>query len=145
MLTRKLPWLCFLVNSAADARTHRLRSDDIGYAEEAVGAGVRSRAGRASATEPAGSLRCRIRNFIHALADGCKMRPVQTEASVLPFYLVLASVLVLSILSDAAAVALAFRHAHLDACRRRTVDRLTQIAFISAASIVALLYAFYPG
>jgi hypothetical protein len=63
----------------------------------------------------------------------------------LPFYLVLASVLVLSILSGAAAVALAFRHVHLDACQRRTVDRLTQIAFIGAAGIVALLYAFYPG
>ena len=63
----------------------------------------------------------------------------------LPFCLVLASVLVISVLSGAAAVVLAFCHAHLDACQRRTVDRLTQIAFIRAAGIVALLYAFYPG
>jgi hypothetical protein len=73
------------------------------------------------------------------------MPPVQSEVSMLPFYLILGSVLSLSVLSGAAAVALAFRHAHLDACQRRTVDRLTQIAFISAASIVALLYAFYPA
>ena len=64
----------------------------------------------------------------------------------LPFCLVLASVLVISVLSGAAAVVfLAFCHAHLYACQRRTVDRLTQIAFIRAAGIVALLYAFYPG
>jgi hypothetical protein len=63
----------------------------------------------------------------------------------LPFYLILGSVLSLSVLSGATAVALAFHHAHLDACQQRTVDRLPQIAFISAAGIVALLYAFYPG
>lgn len=63
----------------------------------------------------------------------------------LPFYVVLGSVLVLSVLSGAAAIALAFSQGHLDACRRRTVDRLTQIAFIGAAAIVALLCAFFPG
>ena len=63
----------------------------------------------------------------------------------LPFYLVFGSVLALSVLSGAAAIALTFSHGRLDACRRRTVDRLTQIAFIGAAGIVALLYAFFPG
>jgi hypothetical protein len=63
----------------------------------------------------------------------------------LPFYLVLGSVLVLSVLSGGAAIALAFSRGRLDACRRRTVDRLSQIAFIGAAGIVALLYAFFPG
>lgn len=63
----------------------------------------------------------------------------------LPFYLVLGSVLVLSVLSGGAAIALAISQGPLDACRRRTIDRLTQIAFIGAAGIVALLYAFFPG
>jgi hypothetical protein len=63
----------------------------------------------------------------------------------LPFYLILGSVLVLSVLSGGAAIALAFTRSRLDGCRRRTVDRLTQIAFIGAAGIVALLYAFFPG
>jgi hypothetical protein len=63
----------------------------------------------------------------------------------LPFYVVLGSVFALSILSGGAAIALAFSHGRLDACRRRTVDRLTQFAFIGAAGIVALLYAFFPG
>jgi hypothetical protein len=67
------------------------------------------------------------------------------EVSMLPFYLVLGSVLTLSVLSGAAAIALAVSQGPLDACRRRTVDRLTQIAFIGAAGIVALLYAFFPG
>ena len=62
-----------------------------------------------------------------------------------PFYVVFGSVLALSILSGAAGIALAFSHSRLDACRRRTIDRLTQIAFIGAAGIVALLYAFFPG
>jgi hypothetical protein len=63
----------------------------------------------------------------------------------LPFYLILGSVFALSILSGAAAIALVFSPSRSDACRRRTVDRLTQIAFIGAAGIVALLYAFFPG
>lgn len=63
----------------------------------------------------------------------------------LPFYFVLGSVFALSILSGGAAIALAISQSPLDACRRRTVDRLTQIAFLGAASIVALLYAFFPG
>jgi hypothetical protein len=63
----------------------------------------------------------------------------------LPLYIVLGSVLILSILSGGAAIALTISQCRLDACRRRTVDRLTQIAFIGAASIVALLYAFFPG
>lgn len=63
----------------------------------------------------------------------------------LPFYLVLGSVFVLSVLSGGAAIALAISHGPLDACRRRTIDRLTQIAFIGSAGIVALLYALFPG
>lgn len=63
----------------------------------------------------------------------------------LPFYLILGSVVALSILSGAAAIALVFSPGRSDACRRRTIDRLTQIAFIGAAGIVALLYAFFPG
>jgi len=63
----------------------------------------------------------------------------------LPFYVVLGSVLILSVLSGAAAIALAISPGPLDACRRRTIDCLTQIAFIGAAGIVALLYAFFPG
>ncbi|MGN6769304.1 MAG: hypothetical protein ACTHJQ_05570 [Rhizobiaceae bacterium] len=63
----------------------------------------------------------------------------------LPFYLVLGSVLVLTVLSGGAAIALAISQGSLDACPRRIVDRLTQIAFIGAAGIVALLYAFFPG
>jgi hypothetical protein len=35
---------------------------------------------------------------------------------------------------------LAFRHAHLDACQRRTVDRLIQIAFIGARHCSAALW-----
>jgi len=62
-----------------------------------------------------------------------------------PFYVVLGSVLGLSVLSGAAAIALAFSRGRMDACRRRMVDRLTQIAFVGAAGIVALLYAFFPG
>jgi hypothetical protein len=62
-----------------------------------------------------------------------------------PFYVVLGSVFAISILSGGAAIALAISQGRLDACRRRTVDRLTQIAFVGAAGIVALLYAFFPG
>jgi hypothetical protein len=63
----------------------------------------------------------------------------------LSFYIVLGSVFAISVLSGGAAIALAISQGSLDACRRRTVDRLTQIAFIGAAGIVALLYAFFPG
>jgi hypothetical protein len=62
-----------------------------------------------------------------------------------PFYVVFGSVFSISILSDGAAIALTISTGPLNACRRRTVDRLTQIAFIGAAGIVALLYAFFPG
>lgn len=62
-----------------------------------------------------------------------------------PFYVVLGSVFALSVLSGSAAIALAFSSGRMDACRRQTVERLTQIAFIGAAGIVALLYAFFPG
>jgi hypothetical protein len=62
-----------------------------------------------------------------------------------PFYVVLGSVFAISVLSGGAAIALVISQGSLDACRRRTVDRLTQIAFIGAAGIVALLYAFFPG
>jgi hypothetical protein len=63
----------------------------------------------------------------------------------IPFYVVLGSVFAISVLSGGAAIALAISQGTLDACRRRTVDRLTQIAFIGAAGIVALLCAFFPG
>ena len=62
-----------------------------------------------------------------------------------PFYVVFGSVFSISILSDGAAIALTISTGPLNACRRRTVDRLTQIAFIGAAGIVALLFAFFPG
>jgi hypothetical protein len=67
------------------------------------------------------------------------------RSELVPFYVVLGSVFAISVLSGGAAIALVISQGRLDACRRRVVDRLTQIAFIGAAGIVALLYAFFPG
>jgi hypothetical protein len=73
------------------------------------------------------------------------MSPDKTEVRMAPFYVLLGSVLAISVLSGGAAVALAIRQGRLDGCRRRMIDRLTHIAFIGAAGIVALLYAFFPS
>jgi hypothetical protein len=70
---------------------------------------------------------------------------MKPEARMVPFYVVLGSVFAISVLSGGAAIALAVSQGPLDACRRRTVDRLIHIAFLGAAGIVALLYAFFPG
>lgn len=63
----------------------------------------------------------------------------------LPFYLVFGSVLSLTVLSGAGALGLATMRRPSDSLRRRMADRLMHVAFVGAAAIVGLLYAWFPA
>jgi hypothetical protein len=63
----------------------------------------------------------------------------------LPFYFVFGSVLFLTVLSGAGALALAALHRPNDPLRRRTADRLMQVALAGAVAILGWLYAWFPS
>ncbi len=59
-----------------------------------------------------------------------------------PFHLVFSAVLVVTLVSGAAATALALTRNGRSATQRRVIERLSHIAFLGASAIIALLSKF---